>query len=1300
MFASALLFSTPLLATEPKSSPDLDEEKVLYVVGYAHLDTQWRWDFATTIEHYIPATLRKNFELFDKYDSYIFNFTGSARFEMMEEYYPQDFEKLKGYVEENRFRVVGSSVDEGDVNVPSAEALLRQVLYGNGYFRRTFNREGIDYMLPDCFGFPASVPSILAHCGLKGFVTQKLTWGSAVGIPFNVGVWEGPDGNSVVAVLNPGAYVHRLRNDLSEDPSWLERVEQLGEDASVFTDYHFYGVGDRGGAPDEESVKWLEKSVSGKGPLKVISASSDQIFRDLTEEQISRLPRYKGDMLLTEHSAGTLTSQAYMKRWNRKNELLADAAERASVMAEWLGGATYPKEKMEKMWVRVLLSQMHDILPGTSIPKAYEYSWNDEVLALNGFSRILTNAMGAVAQSLDTRVEGTPILVFNPLSIPREDIVQARVTVSPGKNGIDVRDPSGIQVPAQMKRVNDTTFDVTFLAKVPALGASVFDVRELDAPATIKSELSVTTNTLENTHYRVTLNSQGDVAQIYDKKLGKDLLSSPARLLLLRDAPAQWPAWNMDWKDLQAEPAAIVSGPAKITIVEDGPARVSLSVTRDVLGSRIVQRIRLSAGKAGDRLEFDNEIEWSTKGYCLKAEFPLTASNSLATYNPGMGTIQRSTNHEKKYEVPSHEWFDLTHDDGTFGVTVIEDCKFGSDKPDDSTLRLTLLRTPEAKSYLDQATQDLGMHEMTYGIAGHRGDWREGNAPWLGSRLNQPLLAFQPPKHDGPSGRSLSFLALNTNRIAVRAVKKAEVADEIIVRVQELAGYPVKGATLGLLASITSARETDGQERSIGSAKLNHGSLVFDMEPYGLKTFALTLTPHASTAVLPASEPATLPFNCDVLGLDGEKNGGSMDQDKRCYPGEMLPAKLQCEGITFKLGSSGSGIDNAVSCQGQKIQLPEGDHDLIYLLAASSDIEKEAIFRVGETKTALTVQNWTGYIGQWDNRQWNKNEMIGLAPGFIKRDPVAWFSTHRHSDQGDNDPYQFSYLFLYSIAKETGEKELVLPSNPDIKILAMSVATNPNEATRPAQHLYDTLEMVRSVSPPYIAKDEGSYGSGLFLQEVKIELASVTEGSTIFYTLDGTDPDQSKTKYQSPIQFAEETEIRARAFKEGQPSSVVFSQRFTRTTPLPAGEFGEVVPGIDFEYYEEVDLRKLPDFDELVPKKTGAQKTIGIQARRRDDDISFRFRGFIRIEDTAVYTFFLSSDDGSKLKINGETIIDHDGLHGASDKKGYIALEQGLHALEVTFFERGGDEALTLEIQGPGLARNPIPESMLFRSRQ
>ena len=198
-----LLFSPYLFG---KKLYDLSKDKVVYAIGYTHLDTEWLWDYPTSINEYLPNIMDENFYLFNKYPDYTFNFTGSRRYEMMKEYYPEKFDKVRQYIKEGRWHVSGSSVDEGEVTISSSESLVRQVLYGNYFFRKEFGKESMDYMLPDCFGFLANLPSIWNYCGLIGFSTQKLSWHSAAGIPFNIGIWKGPDGKGIVAALNATSY--------------------------------------------------------------------------------------------------------------------------------------------------------------------------------------------------------------------------------------------------------------------------------------------------------------------------------------------------------------------------------------------------------------------------------------------------------------------------------------------------------------------------------------------------------------------------------------------------------------------------------------------------------------------------------------------------------------------------------------------------------------------------------------------------------------------------------------------------------------------------------------------------------------------------------------------------------------------------------------------------------------------------------------------------------------------------------------------------------------------------------------
>jgi alpha-mannosidase len=230
--------------------------------------------------------------------------------------------------------------------------------------------------------------------------------------------------------------------------------------------------------------------------------------------------------------------------------------------------------------------------------------------------------------------------------------------------------------------------------------------------------------------------------------------------------PKQWPAWNMDFDQEQAAPVGYVGGPAKIRIKESGPVRVSdLRCRARRWDPEVRADDSLSAGDAGKRVEFANKIDWRSKAVNLKVAFPLTASNPNATYNEEVGTIERPNATERQFETFSHRWIDLTDKSGSFGATILTEAKNASDKPADNTIRLTLLRTPGLQPpanggpgpYSDQANQDWGHHEFSFGLIGHAAGWREAQTDWHGYRLNDPLRAFSTVKHTGTLGKSFRW---------------------------------------------------------------------------------------------------------------------------------------------------------------------------------------------------------------------------------------------------------------------------------------------------------------------------------------------------------------------------------------------------------------------------------------------------------------------------------------------------------------------------------------------------------------
>lgn len=1050
-----IVFSQPL---DRRVAYDISKERVLYTVGYTHLDSEYEWDYKTTVSEYLKNTMEENFRLFEKYPDYVFNFTGSRRYKLMKEYYPDLYRSLKNYVGSGRWYVAGSSVEEGEVNVSSSESVIRQVLYGNNYFRKEFGRESCDYMLPDCFGFVANLPTVLYHAGMIGFSTQKLTipnLATAVPLPFNVGIWNGPDGKGVVSCLDATDYDGDLMPRLDIDKYWDTRLANDTKKYGITFGYRYYGCGDMGGGLRERDVINAAGSLSNPdSKLKVVLTSSDQMYKDITAEIRKKLPVYTGDLFLVEHSAGSLTSQSYMKRLNRKNEVLAQSSEQMASMANFLTGEPYPFEKLNNSWELVLGSQMHDVLPGTAIPSAFQLAWNDEFIAQNGFAEVLKNSMGKISSQLNTQTKGRAVVVYNPVAIDREDVCTAELGFTAAPLHLKVFDAKGKEVPSQITGRNKGKVKLLFLAHLPPMGVAVFDVQVSAAPTNLKtSSLSIEPNAMENEYYRVTLNDDGDMSSVTDKKRNRELLSKPARLEFQRENPKREPSWNMFWYDRKNPPFDFMNKDVTIKMVENGPVRVAFEVTRKGQNSWIKQIVSLAAGDAGKRVEVDNVIDWQSTGVSLKAAFPFTAENENATYNLGVGAVQRNTNHEFKFEVPSKLWFDLTDKSGKFGVSVLEDCRYGSDKPDNNTLRLTLLYTPSASlcpTWLYQSTQDWGVQQMKFGLYSHPGDWSQSETQWQAEFLNKPLLSFEVPKHPGNAGSAFSMISFNSPKVGVMTLKRSEQGDYYIVRVNELTGSDLTGINLKFPGKILEAFEVNGQEQKIATAEFSGNTMSFDLSHYSIRSFAFKLAPQHQLQI--SQSPAGLHYDQDVISFDNNRTDGNMvpvydptDHGNVCnYPAEQMPDQLVSEGVVFQMGSCEDLQKNVVTCKGQEIQLPAGEFNKVYLLA-SATTETSADFMVKGETVSLTIANWRGFIGQHYDRKFDLDgyTVRGVKEPFLKQDNIAWFASHWHFGYPTrNEPYSYSYIFKYAINLPPDTRSVTLPDNAKIKVFAITAVRN------------------------------------------------------------------------------------------------------------------------------------------------------------------------------------------------------------------------------------------------------------------
>ncbi|HTM26530.1 MAG TPA: glycoside hydrolase family 38 C-terminal domain-containing protein [Vicinamibacterales bacterium] len=1140
--AVALLTLTAGLATVATQTPG-PQPPAVYLVATAHLDSQWNWTVQDTIRDFVPKTARVNFAYFEKYPDYVFTWEGAIHYMWLKEYYPAEWAKLQQYVAAGRWRLAGSWINAVDVNMPSPESLFRQALYGQRFFRTEFKKEPKDIYLPDCFGFGFALPAIAAHSGLISFSTQKLTWGRP--IPFPIGRWKGVDGSEIVAELNPGSYGTSINEPISltatngrgSVPYWSHDPTPIPNGRPL--EFRYFGTGDTGGGPSETSVQNLEASLKDPNQaLQIKNVTPDQLAKDLTPEQKAALPQYEGELILKTHGTGCYTSQAAMKTFNRQNELLADDAERAAVAAQFVAGQRYPTERLREAWTRVLWHQFHDDLTGTCIPQAYQFSWNDELASLNQFAGVLSSSASAVASQLDTQGAGVPLVVYNPLSTPRRGAVEATLRLAAGTAAVRVTDAaSGAAVPAQVVAADAAGTHIVFVASAPSVGFQVYHVAPGARAAALPTSLKVTPSSLENNRIAVKIDANGDIASIYDKDAKRELLKAPIMLELRDDPSSSWPAWEVLYETVQSPAREYVSGPS-VKVIERGPARAGVEITRHAAGSTFVQRIRLSEG--GDRVEVENLVDWRSPNSLLKASFPLTAGNGRTTYDLGVGTIDRTNNEPDKYEVPAQKWADVTDAGRSFGVAILNDSKYGWDKPADDLLRLTLIHTPRPRaSYTYQSSNDLGRHRFVYAIAAHAGDWRQGRVPARAAELNQPLVAFEADAHAGPLGRSFSVLTLDdtTGQVAAVALKKAEDSDEVVVRLQERYGMPAR-TTLRFAGNITAAREITATEEPIGPIELTAGrgggrrgqppqapptsfpTVSLDLKPYQPRAIAVKLQPPAgSDTAARVSAPVTLPFNLDGVSTDADRADGDFDGAKHTVAGELLPSELDLDGVPFTFGSSADGAKNVLVPRGERLALPAGDFNRLYVIAAAIGEDATASFGIGPSVRTIAVPEWEGPVGQWWSRlkassalrepfvpasaanvpttgrggnpsqaeiqgglvvQWDSTtgDVKGIdqiRPAFVKRDEIAWIGTHRHSPAG-NQIYVPSYLFVGAVDLPAGTHEIRLPANDKLRILAMTAVREGGRAT-PASILY-AREIPEPAPPGRAADRAGRRGKG------------------------------------------------------------------------------------------------------------------------------------------------------------------------------------------------------------------------------
>ena len=1024
-----------------------NKKPTIYTIATAHLDTSWLWTLEQTIDEYIPDTLKKNFELLEKYPEYKFNFEGSYRYELIREYYPEEYKKLKKYIAEGRWNPCGACYENGDVNIPSPEALIRNILYGNGFFKKEFGTQSNDIFLPDCFGFGKALPSIAAHSGLTGFSTGKLFWGSSVNIPFDYGKWLGADGNGIWASLMPFSYTTAFKK-MSKANRVLEKLENSKKNNLPQFTFAYHGIGDRGGSPHKSSVKNVVNAQRNNenNETEVYSSTTREFFdllEAMPEATKNLMPVYNGEFLLTAHGVGSYTSRTVTKRWNRRCELLADAAERFSSAAFINGLSQYPQHGIDNAWKKVIAHQFHDDITGTSFEKCYKRNYNDYVQAMNTFSSEYTAACKALSEQLDTSfTQGIPVVVSNPIQSVSSRKEAVKVTVESKADFFRVFDKDGKEVPSQTVIIGDTRKEITFIADAPSCGLAVYDLRETSENTSVETDLTITERSIENKNLAVKIDENGDICSVFDKRLGKELLSRPMRLGIYNVHSFDWPAWEIKYKDISEKPYMYAGNP-EITIRDKGTALCSLEITKAAGKSGFTQVISLDC--ESEYISVYNETDWREEASLLKAEFAFTAENANASYDIGIGSIRRGTNTEKLYEVPAQKWADITDEKSNYGVSVFSDSRVGWDKPDNSTLRLTLVHTPMSNYRWEcsQHVMDMGLNRYSFAVAGHSGN--PENVTALADAFCQPMHTFITDKHQGASGKDYSFVKLNKDTVRITAIKKAQDSDKIILRVAECSGIDRNGVEAQFSEAIAEAYEIMGDETLVGKAEVTDGKLCFDIPHNSIRSFALIFRKDKNTP--DCGDAVTLNYN--AVGITDDKNRHKSTLPKGIsIPREILPEKLLSAGVEYSFPDEEK---NCLVCDGSEIEIGKG-YESVHLLIASLNGDKKLSFECSGRTTEADVPDCFEALGGWDLMMLNET-------GYIKPVPQALTLSHTHEKEGNLTAKQF-YIFHAEIPLE-GETKIRLPIDEETVIFAATVVKKNSAFSKGDLH-FDTLEKRKS----------------------------------------------------------------------------------------------------------------------------------------------------------------------------------------------------------------------------------------------
>jgi alpha-mannosidase len=821
--------------------------------GHAHIDVAWLWPVAQT-RRKAGRTFHNAIRLMDEFSDFYFTQSQPQLYDYVRSDYPDLFEAIKKRVAEGRWEPIGGMWVEADCNITGAEALVRQFLLGRTFFREQFGTDSPILWLPDVFGYAWQLPQLVKSAGLEFFFTTKISWNLYNRLPYDSFWWQGLDGTRVLTHFSPTPSTDDGHWNTYNAKAWPADVfgtwknylhsdaAAAGRTAPVLMSY---GWGDGGGGPTREMVENLAVMADFPGTPRVARGRAVDFFEELDRRCGTRLPTWNGELYLEYHQ-GTYTTHGDVKRANRRCEIALHDAELLAAWATVAAAADYPAERLDEAWKLLCINQFHDILPGSSIAEVYVDAAKDHARIASIASKIIDDAVAALSTLWQAR---TRYVAINPA--PFGGRLRATIPTSPttGTSCVDVR--SGSDLPQQ-------AIDGGTLLEIEADAYGVVEIGERRTdPPTHQARSSRTESSgsdvdsgfvraigaedgfvLENEILRVELSKGGEVTRLLDKEHDREVVGPgrPANVFqAFEDRPIEFDAWNIDLfiddRQWSAEPGE------GATIVEDGPVRASIEFRRRLGASTIAQRVRLC--RSDRRIDFVTSVDWQERHTMLKVAFPVGVLAQVATYEIQWGNVARTTHTNSswdwaQHETCAHKWVDLS--EGDYGVSLLNDCKYGHDVKGD-VLRLTLLRSTTSPD----ADADRGRHEFTYSLFAHAGDWRNGTVA-AAYHLNDEVIVRPAPERgtgaDTPA--VVPIVAVDQPNVVIETVKRAEDGNGLIVRLYEhhrcrrrvalTAGFPV-----------AHAERCDIIERPLNDEGcLLEGNVVsFEITPYRIVTLRL-----------------------------------------------------------------------------------------------------------------------------------------------------------------------------------------------------------------------------------------------------------------------------------------------------------------------------------------------------------------------------------------------------------------------------------------------------------------------------